>query len=243
MEVDVPTSGRVSLAIVMPVYNEMSTITEVFEEWCSAVELLGEAFRFFLVDDGSTDGTAAVLDKLQANRKENVCVIRQPNQGHGRACRTGYVAAIESGAAYVLQVDSDGQCDPAHLPRFWALRAEVDCVFGRRVKRDDGWMRYAISRVCSTAVGIIVGHQLVDVNVPYRLVRGEILQQALSRIPEQFDMQNVALTVTLAQTPGVRFAHVPIRFRSRVGGESTLNIRRIGTLGGNMLRQLRWLKN
>jgi glycosyltransferase involved in cell wall biosynthesis len=227
----------------MPVYNEAANIAAVVEEWIPVLVSLGVIFRLWLIDDGSTDGTQGVVDELRAGANGCIVVVRQANQGHGRACRAGYDAAVEAGAGYVLQVDSDGQCDSADLPRFWALRGDADCMFGRRVERDDGWIRGVISRLCSLAVGLTVGKRVGDVNVPYRLVRGDVLRDALDRIPKPFDMQNVALAVVLTKTPGVRIAHVPIRFRRRLGGESTLSFGRIAALGGKMLRELRWLKS
>lgn len=234
---------RVELAVVMPVYDEAANVAAVVEEWRLALASLGVTFRLWLVDDGSTDGTDVVVEELRARANGCVAVIRQTNRGHGRACRAGYDAAVEAGAEYVLQVDSDGQCDPADLLRFWAARERAECVMGRRVEREDGWVRPVISRLCSVAVGLATGKKVRDVNVPYRLMRGDVLRQALSRIPETFDMQNVALSVVLGKAAGVRIAHVPIRFRRRLGGESTLSFVRIAALGGNMLRQLRWLKN
>ncbi len=124
----------------------------------------------------------------------------KPNAGHGLACRTGYELAVARAAAWTLQVDSDGQCDPRYFAEFWQSRAEADVIFGLRTTRDDGFLRVLVSGGCRLATSLLSGVDLKDANVPYRLVRTGALQQALTRIPSDFDMQNVALTLALKRT-------------------------------------------
>jgi dolichol-phosphate mannosyltransferase len=226
------------LAVVMPVYNEEANIRAVVVEWIAALEPLGVGFVVLAVNDGSKDGTADALRRLAAERPGLVEPVEQANAGHGRACRTGYDLAVARGAAWTLQIDSDGQCDPSHFADFWSGRAEVDVIFGVRRSRDDGRMRAAISAVCGAAASLLSGVDLKDANVPYRLIRTETLGRALDRIPRDFDMQNIALTVALKRDRSLRWRYVPIHFRNRQGGTNSINLRRIVAMGWTMLTSL-----
>ena len=230
------------LAAVMPVYNEAAAIREVIEDWLDALGAVGSPFLILAVDDGSSDGTETILRLLAQEHPTRLGVLRQPNGGHGSACRAGYEEALRSGAKWVLQVDSDGQCDPADFKRFWRLAQDADCVFGHRVKRADGLGRLLISRLCSGMTGLVAGHAVGDVNVPYRLMRADALQRALQKIPPELELQNIALTVVLRRMRELRWADAPISFRERAKGRGSLNFAKIVILGVGMLRQLRWLK-
>ena len=231
------------LVTVIPVYNEAETIEGVVAEWSTTFNGLGIAHQFLLINDGSKDGTLDVLRRMQNNDPEHLVVVDKPNAGHGRTCRLGYSAAVEAPTVeWVFQIDSDGQCDPAYFPEFWARREEVDCVFGQRIKRDDGQLRALTSKICKLGATVLGGRDMVDPNVPYRLLRKEVLAKALDRIPASFDIHNVALTFTLKQMPEVRWKYVSIRFRDRQGGSNSINLLNVAHLGTSMLFDLAKLR-
>ena len=233
---------RAELAVVMPVYNEEANIAAVVGEWIAELQRLGISFVMLPVNDGSRDGTGPALEKLAAQFPGVLAPIGKANAGHGRACRTGYDAAVQSGVAWTLQIDSDGQCDPGFFAGFWSAREQADAVFGVRATRDDGFSRVLISATCRAAASLLTGIDLRDANVPYRLVRTAKLQAALARIPTDFDMQNVALTVALKRDKSVRWAYAPIHFRNRQGGTNSINLKSISRMGWRMLRDMRRVK-
>jgi hypothetical protein len=99
-------------------------------------------------------------------------------------------------------------------------------------------MRVLVSEVCSVASSWLTGLDLKDANVPYRLIRTEALQRALGRIPADFDMQNVALTLALKRDRGLRWRYIPIHFRNRQGGTNSINLRRILAMGFTLVTNL-----
>jgi glycosyltransferase involved in cell wall biosynthesis len=229
---------RAELAVVMPVYNEEANIAVVVEEWIAALEALGIDYLVLPINDGSRDGTAAALQSVAQAHPGRVEPVDKTNAGHGRACRTGYELAVARGAAWTLQIDSDGQCDPRYFAEFWAARDGADAIFGVRKSRDDGFVRVLISIACSAATSLLTGTDLKDPNVPYRLIRTEALQRALARIPADFDMQNVALTLALKRDRALRWRHLPIHFRNRQGGTNSINLRRILKMGFTLVTSL-----
>lgn len=224
----------------MPVYNEAANIAAVLEEWFSCLRVVCPNFVFFAINDGSQDETAQVLASLQNQLGDQLRIINKPNSGHGLTCREGYELALADGAEWVLQIDSDGQCDPAFFNSFYTSRAECDCVFGYRRTRDDGWGRVMVSRCCQLLLWFMTGRHLIDPNVPYRLMRAGNLRKALRRVPSDFELQNIGLTFALEQQE-VTWKFFPIHFRARRGGENSINYRRIAKLGLDFLRDFRRL--
>ncbi len=226
------------LLVVMPIYNEEANIAAVIARWSEAFRGLTIPFQIIALDDGSRDRTHEILFELEKIQPEILCLVSKPNAGHGSTCRIGYEIAVNSTAEWVLQVDSDGQCDPKHFVSFWNKRDGRDCVFGRRTSRGDGVARVITSAVCRMASSLICGQDLQDPNVPYRLIRRDALQRALRYIPPNFNIHNVALTYVLKKLPGLSWDYVDIHFPDRQGGENSINVLKVVTWGAEMLLEL-----
>ena len=230
------------LAVVMPAYNEEATIEGVVNQWVRELQRLKIDFVLLAINDGSTDRTGAMLQRLADTYPGVVQPVEKRNGGYGQALRTGYFLAAERGLVWTLQIDSDGQCDPRFFRAFWNGREEADAIFGLRRTRDDGFSRTLISAGCRMATRVVCGVDLKDANVPYRLIRTRVLPEALSRIPDTFDMQNVALTLALKRNPSLRWKYVPIHFRKRLGGEGHFGFKRMASMGVELLVDLPQVK-
>jgi len=201
--------------VIMPVYNEEASVRRVFDEWLPLLRRSAGNFTLAVFNDGSRDGTADILRDVAAGNPE-VVVFDKPNSGHGQTCLVGYRKAIESGARWVFQIDSDGQCDPRFFPALWNARNESPVIFGRRVAREDGQIRLWMSRVVSIVGWLASGQWVADPNVPYRLMRADILGTSIERIPQNFWLTNVLVAIRLQRRVGIRW--LPITFRDRYGG-------------------------
>jgi len=231
------------LLVVMPIYNEEANIAGVLQEWMPALEKTGVAFSILALNDGSRDHTAEKLAEMEKTYGDKLCVINKINSGHGLTCRMGYDIAAASKAKWVLQIDSDGQCNPEYFAEFWAKSEQADCVFGRRVSRDDGQARLITSWICSKASSLVCGQTLIDANVPYRLLRTEALRKALPYIPANFNIHNVALTVTLKRLGDqLRWDYVTIHFRDRQGGSNSIDLMKVAKMGADMILKLGTIK-
>ena len=231
------------LVIVIPIYNEAANIKQVVSDWEEELDKLSLDFQFLLLNDGSRDETVRVLGELEAANPRRFVIVEKMNSGHGRTCRLGYAAAVAAPSVeWILQIDSDGQCNPAYFPEFWSRREKADCIFGVRTQRDDGAARAIMSKVCRLGSTVLGGVDLIDPNVPYRLMRQQTLRSALADIPASFDIHNVAVTFVLKRNPAVRWQYVPIRFLDRQGGNNSINILNVAHLGVSMLFDLAKLK-
>lgn len=230
---------NLQLFVVMPVYNEAEAVEAVVREWIAALRGAAPRFRLLAVDDGSRDATPAILDALAAELPE-LSVLHQANAGHGAACVAGYRKALASGAPWILQLDSDGQCDPRHFAELWAAREGVDAVLAWRRRREDGAARVLVSLGLRLVARLVTGVSACDANVPYRLMRRDALEDALRALPADFELANVALALLLVRRCDVRWR--AIVFRARCGGESNLRPRRLAAQSLRLLRDLRRLR-
>jgi glycosyltransferase involved in cell wall biosynthesis len=229
-------SHRPELAVVMPIYNESANIGTVVREWFQCFRKIEAGFLFLAINDGSTDSTETILSALSREFGPRFRVVNKKNSGHGRSCREGYEIALTERIPWILQIDSDGQCDPAFFEDFYKRRGDHDCLFGYRRTRDDGLGRMAISFCCRMLLWMTTGTYLRDPNVPYRLMRSTAVRTALRKIPADFDLQNIALTFALKREPQLNWKHFPIHFRARQGGENSINFGKIVKMGINLLR-------
>jgi dolichol-phosphate mannosyltransferase len=227
------------LLILMPVYNEEVCIRRVVLEWFDEVSSWTENFRILVIDDGSKDQTHAILLGLQESLGSRLEVLSRENRGHGQSCIQGYRIASERQIPFVLQLDSDGQCDTKYFYKFWRARKRFDVVYGDRVKRDDGWKRTLASWILRFTILLTSGAWCVDPNVPYRMMKTSLLPSHLKKISSDFFLANVALAVHLRKDDDIKHGRIPIRFRERYGGEPSVRLNQFGNRASQLIRQIR----
>ena len=220
------------LFIVIPAYNEELNIEKVVADWYEIVEKIssgGGHSKLVIVDDSSTDNTYAILKKLKKIFPDLV-VIRKENGGHGAAVLYGYNYALESGAAYVFQTDSDDQTEPSEFWAFWSLRFEYDVIIGHRQSRQDGFFRKIVTKVLKYVILLFFKVSITDANTPFRLMKADILRKYVCKVPKNYNLANVLLSVLFVKnSENVKF--VPITFEQRKKGTNFINIKRICKIG------------
>ncbi len=229
------------LLVVMPAFNEQAAIGKVITDWFSEMEKIVGNFVIWVVDDGSSDQTPTILQHLHETLGSRLEVYSRSNKGHGQSCLEGYRLAQSRRIPYVLQIDSDGQCDPAYFPAFWELRDQFDVIYGKRT-REDGIRRIVASQFLRIMLAGLFQVKCVDPNVPYRLMRTATCAPAFNQIPTDFALANVALAFVLRKNPQLRHGEVPIRFRERCGGEPSVPFSKFAVKALELFQQLRKLE-
>lgn len=221
VEAKAPAPGRaLACAVVMPAWNERDCIGKVLGEWVDALRTWGGTFKLIVVDDGSTDGTGAVLDTLAGLIPELV-VQHRPNGGHGAAVTYGYRIAVDLAPEHVFQVDSDDQFEPTDFARLWALRNDSAFILGYRSERQDPLHRLVITRILRLVLAVVFGVWIRDSNIPFRLIRGPYLKRLLEVLPGGVFTPNIFLSV-LAARDGQDLRSVPVIHRDRQTGKSSI---------------------
>ncbi len=202
------------VSIVMPAYNEADNIGQVLDE-LSALGL-PNIIEVIVVDDGSHDGTG------EAARARGARVIRHPyNRGCGAALRTGIRAAT-----VVVLMDSDGQHNPADIPRLLEKMDSYDMVVGARPAKAGVWYRNLANRIYNRFASYIAGIPVHDLTSGFRAIRAPLAKSMCYLLPNTF---SASTTMTLAVARGgYGIAYVPIQIRRRAGGKSKISILRDG---------------
>ena len=196
--------------------------------------------RLVVIDDGSKDNTYTILQDLAKSRKL-LQPLTKPNSGHGATCIYGYRYAIDHGAEYIFQTDTDGQTLAGEFEAFWDLRNDYDAVLGRRPDRKDGASRKFVENVLRLILRIIFGVSVPDANAPFRLMRSDLVRKYLAKMPEDFNLPNVMLTTYFAYFHE-NIAFQNITFMPRQGGTNSINIRKIIRIGLKAVSDFRQLR-
>ncbi|MCM1123043.1 MAG: glycosyltransferase family 2 protein [Eubacterium sp.] len=230
------------LFIVIPAYNESENIRSVIEDWYPVIEQYsgGGASRLVIIDDGSRDDTYAIMQEL-ATKRPLLQPLTKPNGGHGATVLYGYQYALENGADYIFQTDSDGQTLPEEFHQFWENRKRYRAVIGYRNHREDGFSRILVTKTLKLVLRLVFSLNVTDANTPFRLMDREALAEYLPDIPKDFNLSNVMLTVLLLYNKEtVKF--IPITFRPRQGGVNSINLPKIIRIGMRAVKDFRTIK-
>jgi len=222
------------LYIVIPAYNEEENINSVIEDWYPIVERIGNGSKLVLIDDGSKDSTYTMMKKAAETRAAFEPVTK-PNGGHGATVLYGYRYAIDAGADYVFQTDSDGQTIPEEFWDFWNIREKYDMVIGHRKGRQDGISRIVVTKVLKMVLKLCFNVTIKDANTPFRLMKAQILSENMKFIPKDYNLSNVMVSVIYAKKK-LPVKYLPVTFRQRQGGVNSINIKKITKIGKQALK-------
>jgi glycosyltransferase involved in cell wall biosynthesis len=226
------------LMLVMPVFNEQASVAKVVTEWFEELNRITPAFSLLAIDDGSKDDTPEILKGLQQQLGPRMEWISRANRGHGQTCMEGYRIANQREIPFILQIDSDGQSDPAHFEEFWKQRNDFDVIYGKRARKD-GFRRVVASYILRCSLRVLAKVDCVDANVPYRLMNTKACANAIHSISENIFLANVALAVALRMSATIRHGSVPIGFPPRHGGEPSVPFLKFASKGIELFGQLK----
>lgn len=230
------------LYIVMPAYNEEANIKKVIDEWYPLLQKADNESKLVVADSGSTDKTHEILIDLQ-KEYTNLEVISNTGKQHGPKVIALYKYAIQHGANYIFQTDSDGQTNPDEFDAFWKVRQEYDGIFGYRNHRGDGKSRALVEKVVCLIIKLIFGFSLniPDANAPFRLMKASVVDKYINRLPEDYNLPNIMMTTYFVYY-NERHCFKTISFKSRQGGVNSINIPKIVRIGIGALRDFRRFK-
>ena len=217
--------------LILPTYNEAENIELLASR---AAEVLAEAspdgFRVLIVDDGSPDGTGQLADKLASAHEQIEVLHRTTRAGLGPAYLAGFKHALDGGAGFVMEMDSDFSHDPRDLARLLkAVRDDgADLALGSRYVSGGGiedWslQRRVISRGGSLYARTILGLPINDLTGGFKAFRAEVLRAidlpSVESVGYAFQIELTYRTVKR----GYKVVEVPIVFRDRVAGTSKMS--------------------
>ena len=202
------------ILIIVPAYDEEGGIRGVLRRIPD--EVLGHEVKTVVVDDGSTDATAAIA------REEGVPVVTHVvNRGQGDALRTGFAIAQAEGSLAVVNLDADGQYKPEELDRLVGpiIDGKADFVLGSRFMgfyEESGSVRHVGVVFFSRLMSLLTGIKVSDCTNGYRAIRVSALHKMDLR-EDRFNANEITLE---ALRNKLRFHQVPISMMTRAAGET-----------------------
>lgn len=196
--------------------------------------------RLVVADSGSSDRTHEILMELQKNYPKLQILVDTEKQ-HGPKVLALYKYAIAQGADYIFQTDSDGQTDPMEFEDFWKMTEEYDLIIGNRTARGDGKSRACVEKVVCLLLRIYFGVKVQDANAPFRLMRADIVNKYINRMPDDYNIPNIMFT-TYFKYYDEKMLFKEISFRPRQAGNNSINIPRIMEIGWKALGDFRRFK-
>ena len=212
------------LSVVVPLYNEEESLPHLVEKLLAALRPLGRTFELVLVDDGSRDGTPAVLRDLAGRVPELVAVLLRRNYGQTAAMAAGFDA---SSCGVIVTLDGDLQNDPADIPMLLARleQDELDLVSGWRHQRQDGALdRLLPSLLANRLIARVTGVRLHDYGCSLKAYRREVVSD-MNLYGELHRFLPALAFIEGARIGEVRVSHQARRYgRSKYGIDRTFRV-------------------
>ena len=207
------------ISVVLPIYNERDNLVPLFDEIAAVLAAMGKQFEIIAVDDGSTDGSPALIRQEALSRPYLKAIFFRRNTGQSAAFDAGFHAAA---GALVVTMDADRQNDPHDIPRLIAKLDEgFDLVTGWRKERKDGLvLRRIPSLVANALIRKVTGTRIHDLGCSLKVYRKDLTDEI-----HLYGEQHRFLAV-LADGLGARVGEEVVNHRPRVAGHSKYGLLR-----------------
>jgi glycosyltransferase involved in cell wall biosynthesis len=219
-----PTSRPAKgLSIFFPAYNDSGTIASLVITALRTARELTPDHEVIVVNDGSADKTAEILDELARTYPQVRVVHHERNRGYGGALRSGFASATRD---LVFYTDGDAQYDPSEMELLWKrFDEDVDLVNGYKISRSDPFHRIIIGRIYHHTVKLLFGLKVRDVDCDFRMMRRSIFDKV------QLEKNSGVICLEMMKKitdAGFHIAEVPVHHYHRAYGKSQFfNFRRL----------------
>jgi len=209
------------LSVIFPIYNEQETIKDTLLEWRDTLDKLQIKYEIILAEDGSTDNTKNILNNLLINNGDLfVSNIEDQKRGYADAIRSSIKIAK---GKYILNVDSDGQCDPKDFINFWKKRdlLENGIIIGHRFNRKDSLQRLLMSKFFLVLHRILFFSKVKDPSCPYILSKNEFfvtINSYLKFMVEGFWWGFISICLK----KNIQIYQIKINHRHRLSGQTNV---------------------
>lgn len=204
-----------SLSVVLPAYNEEQVISSTISTVLETLRDLVADFEVLVVNDGSVDGTAAIVTEISQRQPCVRLITHECNQGYGAALADGFAAASRD---LTFFMDADGQFDIRELAFLLGSIDKYDAVIGYRLNRQDAWMRKLNAWGWKMVIRLALGVGVRDLDCAFKLLHTSILQHI--SLETRGAMINAELLYKMKRS-GYSYKEVGVHHFPRQGGKAT----------------------
>jgi glycosyltransferase involved in cell wall biosynthesis len=227
-----PHASEVDLSVVLPVHDEEGNLPALWAELKEVLATLGRSAEVVFVDDGSKDGSGALLDGFRAEDRRVRVIDHDRNHGLTAALDTGFRHAR---GAVIAMLDADLQNPPGELARLLERLPEADMVVGWRRDRRDPFVKRVTSRIANRYRNWRTRESIHDTGCALKVFRREVIE----RVKMWKGMHR--FLPTLARMEGFRVIEVPVAHRPRTAGRSHFGTWNRLWKGLADVRAIRWM--
>ena len=207
--------GSGTLSVVLPAYDEAANIEAVVSRSITVLEPLVPSFEIVVVNDGSSDGTAEIINRLGQQDSRVRPIHHDRNGGYGRALRSGFDAARGD---LIMFMDADRQFDMSDITALLPFVDQYDIVAGYRIDRNDALYRKIYARIFDIAVWVLFGVHLRDVDCAFKIYRGDLIRAMPLSMPGA--LINTEM-LAMAKRMGASLVEVGVHHYPRTAGKSS----------------------
>lgn len=208
--------SKYSLSMVFPAYNEEDNLERLIMDADRVCKDIVDDYEVVIVDDGSTDDTPNILNRLKNEFPNLVVYTHSPNKGYTAALRTGFTNAAKD---LIFYSDADNQFDLAEIPLLMEHVDNHDMVVGYRKDRQDPWIRIFVSRCFNIMSHTIFKFPVRDVDCAFKLFKKEVFDKI--KITSEHFMVDTEI-MSKAVIYGFRVTEVGVTHLPRTAGETTV---------------------
>ncbi len=204
-----------SLTIFFPAYNDEKSIPLLVTKAYQIAQHVASSFEVIVVNDGSTDNTHKVLEKLKLTYSDLKVVNHRKNRGYGGALISGF---LNSSKEWVFYTDGDGQYDPSEITKLVnKVVRPVDVINGYKLERGDNFLRKFIGSTYNSVLHKLYDLPISDVDCDFRLIKRRFLKKF--DFVSTYGMFPLELVLKL-HMEGARFTEVGVHHYKRLYGKS-----------------------
>ena len=203
--------------VIVPAYNESESIEKVVD----SLRTLGDEIDYLVVNDCSTDNEEQVLKKISANH-----IVLPVNLGIGGAVQAGYQYAVSNDYDIAIQIDGDGQHDPAYIHKLIEplIKGEADMTIGSRFITKEGFQSSGLRRTGITMLSVLIrmvcGVKVYDVTSGFRATNRYMTRLYANEYAQDFPEPEAIVACVMA---GGKVKEVPVIMREREAGVSSIH--------------------